>query len=163
MALDRDVAAIATQMSAYHAATGTSMELRLWLSDGVAKYVVHIATKEKLHFEFTDAQSLIAWLVDVNADIDPGSSAVRRQMLQQLKAEKIRSDAEVAALEQEIGDQPDAQIILDAQAAAAVRIAAAEARLEELAKEQAAAEALADELEAQVAAEEAALNTNSTG
>jgi hypothetical protein len=127
MKLEQDMAAVGAELQAFHDKTGTSIEAGIYISDGEAIYRVWIATEEDIRHEFTTAQVLVDWMRDVNADIDPFGSAMARKRLETLRVEQIRRDAEVAALEIQIGEMPETQVVKNAQAEAQAIIAAAAA------------------------------------
>ena len=134
MTLAVDLSSIGGHLEAYHAKTNTSTGFRIYMSDQVVTYAVAIATTGQT-YEFKDPAVLIAWLVDINADIDPNGSAMLRQRAEQLQEQKIMREAEELALAKEISELPETQRLLEAQAEAAKVLAAADARLLALAEE----------------------------
>jgi hypothetical protein len=129
MKLDTELSDIGAELQAFHERTGTSIELGAYLSDGEVRYRVWIATNADLRHEFSTAEILVDWMRDVNAGIDPFGSAMARKRLETMLADKIKRDAEVAALQKEIGELPDTQVIKDAQTAAQATLQESEAKL----------------------------------
>lgn len=118
MNLKQELSQIGAELDAFHAKTGNSIDFGMYLSDGEPRFYLWIATEENIKHEFSTAQALIDWMKDVNADIDPFGSAMIRKKAETLAAQKILRDAELAALEKEIGELPDTQVIKDAETAA---------------------------------------------
>lgn len=145
MNLEQEMAAIGAELQAFHDKTGASVDLKIYLSDGASIYTVWIAAHENIRHEFASAQILIDWMRDVNADIDPNGSAMARKRLETLLADKIKRDAEVAALVTEIGELPDTQVIKDAQAIAEKTIQESESALRVLTEAKALLEAQANQ------------------
>lgn len=147
MKLGQDLAAIGELVQQYHERTGTSVEMAINAADGRVSGRCYLPIGNGLTVAFRDLPSLLLWLTDLNNDIDPVASAAARQRAEALVEQKIRLEAEQAALSREIGELPDTQRIRDAQAAAQTTLQAAADRLALLEKARA---VLAEEAEAKV-------------
>lgn len=126
--------AIGKQLDAYHDDHTTTSEFRVLIDNEDAKYFIQLATYAGMTFEFKSGAELAVWLADVVVDIHAPSSHAARQQLEQLTADKIRNEAKIEALTKEVGELPETQLILDAQAEAAETLRAARERLAGLEK-----------------------------
>lgn len=156
MRLGQELAAIGEQLQQYHERTGTSVEMAINAADGRVSGRCYLPIGNGLTVAFRDLPSMLLWLTDLNNDIDPVASAAARQRAEALVEQRIRMDAEEAALAREIAELPETQRIKDAQAAAQATLQAAADRLALL--EQARA-ALAKEAEETVKVADEALAT----
>jgi hypothetical protein len=127
----------------------------VYLSEERYLYVVDIASALGV-YEFKDPAVLLAWLSDVNANVDPQGSAMLRMQAESVVQQKIILEAQEVALAKEISELPQTQVIKDAQAAASAILTEADLKLQKLAEAQAIlakeAEAKAADLAAAVAA-----------
>jgi len=156
MELGTDLQAIGAKIAELHAKTGTSMELRVYLQDGVPTYRVWLASSEIGTFEFPSGQVVADWLTLVNKDVEPSSAAIRLVQAEQLKVQKIELESRIAQIAKEVDDLPESQRILTATAEALARTEEANNKLAELEKQRLAAEAEAAAKEEELAEKEAA-------
>lgn len=156
MDLGKELQDIGAQLGTWHAKTGTSLELSVYLQDGEVRYRVWLASSDIGAFDFANATLVTDWLTLVNNDIEPHSAAVRLIQAEQLRVQQIELEAKAAVIAKEIEDLPETQRILLAKAEALARTEEANNKLAELEKQRLAAEAEAAVKEEELAEKEAA-------
>jgi len=144
---------IGQQLDTFHSDSVTSTTFRITMDNGVPVYHLTVPQLNGKSAEFRDGASVVAFLANINAGIDPEKSVIAIAELETLKAEQLLRDAKIAALEKEVTELPQTQVLMDAQAAASKIIADANAKLAMVAEQTAAleAEAIAKQAEADAA------------
>lgn len=113
-----EIGDIYKELKTFHEKTGTSLYIMLRVSDQSITFVVHIATVQDQNFEFSDASSVLAWLRDINDDIDPTRSSISRKKAEALAARQILLDAEKQVVAREMSELGETQAIIQATAEA---------------------------------------------
>jgi hypothetical protein len=120
---------IGQQLDIFHEASVTTTTFRVVIDNGTPVYHLTAPQLNGMGAEFRDGESVISFLESMNAKIQPEISQAAYKELESLKQEQIKRDAKITALEKEISDLPQTQVLIDAQAAAAKILVQSEEKL----------------------------------